>query len=45
VKMWRCDADNPKGIAAYPPAPLKSALTLPPQSMTLLRIPMRPPST
>ncbi len=41
VKMWRCDADNPKGIAAYPPAPLKSALTLPPQSMTLLRLPVK----
>ena len=41
VKMWRCDADNPKEIAVYPPAPLKAALTLPPQSMTLLRLPLR----
>ena len=41
MKMWRCDADNPKGIAAYPPVPLKSELTLPPQSMTLLRLPLR----
>ncbi len=41
VKMWRCDADNPKGIAAYPPAPLPSALSLPPQSMTLLRLPLK----
>ncbi len=41
VKMWRCDADNPKGIAAYPPVPLKSALTLPPQSMTLVRLPLK----
>ena len=45
VKMWRCDADNPKGIAAYPPVPLPPALTLPPQSMTLLRLPLRPPPT
>ena len=41
VKMWRCDADNPKGIAAYPLASLPSALTLPPQSMTLLRVPLK----
>ena len=41
VKMWRSDADNPKGIAAYPPAPLPSALTLPPQSMTLLRLALK----
>ncbi len=42
VKMWRCDADNPKGIAAYPSALLPSVLTLPPQSMTLLRVPLEP---
>ena len=41
VKMWRCDADNPKGIAVYPSVPLKAALTLPPQSMTLLRLPLK----
>jgi len=41
VKMWRCDADNPKGITVFPPAPLRSALTLPPQSMTLLRLPLK----
>jgi len=41
VKMWRCAADNAGGIAAYPPAPLPSALTLPPQSMTLLRVPLK----
>lgn len=41
VKMWRCAADNPQGIVTYPPAPLASALTLPPQSMTLLRLPLK----
>ena len=40
VKMWRCSADNAKEISAYPPTPLKNALTLPPQSMTLVRLPM-----
>lgn len=41
VKMWRCDADNPKEITAFPPVSLPSALTLPPQSMTLLRLPLK----
>jgi len=40
VKMWRCGADNPKQIAVFPPAPLRAALTLPPQSVTLLRVPL-----
>ena len=41
VKIWRVSADNPKEIAAFPPSPLKAALTLPPQSMTLVRVPLR----
>ena len=41
MKMWRCDADNSKEITAFPPVPLPSALTLPPQSMTLLRLPVK----
>ena len=41
VKMWRVSADNPKQIAAFPVSPWKSALTLPPQSMTLVRVPVR----
>ena len=41
VKMFRCSADNPKEIAVFPPAPLGKALTLPPQSMTLVRVPLR----
>jgi hypothetical protein len=40
MKMWRVAADNPKEIAAFPPSPLKAKLTLPPQSMTLVRVPM-----
>ena len=40
VKMWRCDADNPKEIRALAPAPLPKALRLPPQSITLLRLPV-----
>ena len=42
VKMWRCAADNPSTISTFPPMPLKHALTLPPQSMTLVRLPLRP---
>ena len=38
MKIWRCDADNPKEIRALPPAPLPKALTLPPQSVTLIRL-------
>ena len=41
VKMWRCDADNPKQIVVFPPAPLRAVLTLPPQSVTLLRVPLK----
>ncbi|MGI4787991.1 MAG: glycoside hydrolase family 44 protein [Janthinobacterium lividum] len=41
VKMWRVSADNSKEISIFPASPLKSALTLPPQSMTLLRVPLR----
>ena len=41
VKMWRVSADNPGKIAAFPPSPLKPSLTLPPQSMTLVRVPVR----
>ncbi len=40
VKMWRVSADNPGRIAAFPPQPLKASLTLPPQSMTLVRVPV-----
>ena len=40
LKMWRVSADNPKEIAAFPPSPLKATLTLPPQSMTLVRVPL-----
>jgi len=39
VKMWRCAADNPRGITAFPAAAWKRTLILPPQSMTLLRLP------
>ena len=39
VKMWRCDADNPREITGFPKSALKGTLTLPPQSMTLLRLP------
>jgi len=41
VKMWRVSADNPGRIAAFPLSPLKPSLTLPPQSMTLVRVPVR----
>ena len=41
VKMWRCDADNSRGILALPKTALKRTITLPPQSMTLLRLPAR----
>jgi hypothetical protein len=41
VKMWRVSADNPGSIAAFPPSPLKPSLTLPPQSMTLVRVPVK----
>ena len=41
VKMFRVAADNPKEIAVFPPAPLGKALTLPPQSMTLVRVPLK----
>ena len=41
VKMWRVAADNPDKIAAFPAFALKSSLTLPPQSMTLVRVPVR----
>ena len=41
VKMWRVSADNPGRIAAFPPLPLKPSLTLPPQSITLVRVPVR----
>ncbi len=41
VKMWRVSADNPSTIAAFPASPLKKTLTLPPQSVTLVRIGMR----
>ena len=43
VKMWRVAADNPTKIAAFPAFVLKPFLTLPPQSMTLVRVPMRKP--
>ncbi len=41
VKMWRVAADNPGKIAAFPAMPLPSSLTLPPQSITLVRVPVR----
>jgi len=49
VKMWRLAADNAPGghaqagarISAFPPRPLPKALTLPPQSVTLVRVPGR----
>ena len=41
VKMWRVSADNPGKIASFPPQALKPSLTLPPQSMTLIRVPLR----
>ncbi len=41
VKMWRVAADNPGRIAAFALPGLKPFLTLPPQSMTLVRIPLR----
>jgi hypothetical protein len=42
VKIWRCDADNAKEIRAFSLRSLPVALTLPPQSMTLLRVRTRP---
>lgn len=42
VKMWRVAADNPGEIASFPAAPWKSSLTLPPQSITLLRVASKP---
>ena len=42
VKIWRCDADNAKEIRAFSLRSLPAALTLPPQSMTLLRLRMLP---
>lgn len=39
VKMWRCDADNPRSITVLPKTALKRTIMLPPQSITLLRIP------
>ena len=41
VKIWRVSADNPKEIAVFPPSPLTPSLTLPPQSMTLVRLAVR----
>ncbi len=46
VKIWRMAADNPgenasAKIAAFPPMPLPKSLTLPPQSVTLVRMGMR----
>ena len=41
VKIWRCGADNPKEIHALPAAAWKAMLIVPPQSMTLLRLPIQ----
>jgi len=46
VKIWRLAADNPgenaeAKIAAFPPSPLQKSLTLPPQSVTLVRVGVR----
>ena len=41
VKMWHVAADNPGVLAAFPPSARPAALSLPPQSMTLLRLPRR----
>ena len=38
VKIWRCDADNPHEIRPFSLAALPAALTLPPRSMTLVRL-------
>jgi len=46
VKIWRLAADNPgenapAKIAAFPPLPLPKSLTLPPQSVTLVRMALK----